>query len=260
MVGGLNSYLSGRFSSIGMASAFGASATSRLLGYGAAGKQAQSLVESFRADNRRVQSLKEDSAQFLDSYTKGMKTMGAAADKVRGTGLQSLLYTKEGNVTENTVKKTVSAVKNMVQEYNTNVKTLNDNAGRGSGVVRQISRMVDDPAPLSSMQMVGLTVEKDGSLVLDEEKLTTALTDETPGQRRLAEEILGGGSGIAQGIKKDAEAGARASAASLIENDLAEMKSIRADNSIRTMFAYTRQGAYSMNNLAAAGMLMNFTV
>lgn len=254
MVSGINSYLN----QFGYGVASGATGSPQIFDFKAVQKQTQSLLSSFKADNNRVKSLKDDSAKFLDTYTKRMNSLGAAADKVRGTSLRDLLYTKDGSVTESTVGNTVGAVKGMVEQYNSSLKMLNDNADRGSGVTKQIGRMASDPAPEASMKMIGFTVNKDGTLVLDEEKLTAALTDETPGQRKLAEDIIGGNSGLAQGVRNDASMGARRSAASLIENDLYEMQSIRSDDTLRSMFTYSRSGAYSMNNLGAMGMFMNF--
>lgn len=239
----------------------GISQMSQIFDFKAAQQQTQQLLNTYKTNNATVQSLKKDSADFLKQYTSGMNNLNSAAGKLTNGGMDKLLYNKEGNVTEDTVKNTVSAVRSMVEEYNSNLKTLNDNAERGEGVTRQMARMVDDPAPAASMKMVGVSVNKDGTLALDEEKLTEALSTENADQRKLVSDIIGGSTGIAAGVQKDARAGLNTSAQSLINNDLAEMQSIRSEDPIRSMAQSLRgAGAYALNNQAAMGILMNMMV
>ncbi len=256
MIGGIQSYM-GMF---GTGASSSIPATSQVFDYKAAQQDAKALIAQYKTDAAQVKTLKTDAAAFLDSYTKGMVEMQSAASKVSGANLDKLLYDKSGNVTDDTVNNTVKAVQDMVDQYNSNLKLLNDNADRGSGVTKQIARMSDDPAPLSSMKMVGMDVAKDGTLTLDQTKLADALKTSSSGQRQLFADIIGGRSGIAQGVKNDAQAGLNTSAARLIQNDLAEMQNLGQENGFSTLASYSRQGAFGLANMGTVGMLMNFAV
>ena len=260
MIGGLDSVMNSYFK-YSVTNPKNVEAISKVFDYTSSVKSTQSMLESYKANNSKVRQLSKESADFLTGYTKGMNELNQTAGKLTNGGVDKLLFDREGKVTEDTVKNTVSAVRDMVDSYNSNLKTLNDNADRGPGVTNQMARMVDDPAPKAGMDMVGVSVNKDGTLALDEEALTKALNDETPGQRELFRDIIGGSTGIAAGVQKDARAGLRQSAQSLIGNDLAEMQGIRQNDPIRE-FAQSLKGggAYALNNNAAMGILMNMTV
>ena len=228
--------------------------------YKAAQQQTKALIDGYKENTARVQTLKAESAAFLDEYTKGMNAMNAAAGALTGGGADKLLYGAGGEVTEDTVKATVDAVQKMADQYNENLKMLNDNAGRGAGVVKQIARMADDPAAESAMKMVGMAVNKDGTLALDTAKMTETLKTADANQRSLLADLIGGTSGIAAGVQRDARAGLNTSAGSLIGNDVARLQEIQQEDPIR-QFAQSMRGygAYGMNNMAAVGVLMNLT-
>lgn len=253
MVGGINS-LMGNYPQSALSS------VSPVFDYASAQKQTQSLVNQYKTNNQTASKLKGESADFLNRYTVAMKSTAEAAGKLTNGGIDKLLRDKEGNVTEDTIKQTVNTVQKMVDEHNATLKTLNNNADRGEGVMKQMARMVDDPAPQAAMKLVGVSVNKDGTLALDTKKMTEALQTTNEGQLKLFSDIIGGSTGIASGVQKDAQAGLRASARSLIENDLAQIQSIRAEDPVRMMSTYTRAGAFALNNQAAIGLLMNFAV
>ena len=233
------------------------SVNTRFFDYAGAQKEAQEMIANYKSSTASVSKLQNASADFLKKYTNGMTEQKTVADKVMGPNLDKILYDKDGKVTDETVKKTTEAVQAMVDQHNANLKMLNDNADRGSGVVNQIGRMVDNPAAAASMDMVGVKVNKDGTLALDTEKLAKNLKTEDKNQLKLYKDIIGGSNGIAAGVKKDGEAGLRASAGSLIANDLAKMQELKSENSFDAMSLYSRSGAYGFNNMAAVGMLMN---
>lgn len=257
MVSGISSSLSAFYSANSYNSI---SASSVLFDYKAAQKQTQSLLDSYKSNNAQVQSLKADSAQFLDQYTLQMKSLQSSASKLLGDQLDKLLYDKSGQITDETVKDTVEAVQAMVDSYNSSLRLLNDNADRGAGVMDQIARMATDPAPAEAMKLVGVSVNDDGSLVLDAQQMTDALKTGNSDQLKLYKEIIGGSTGLALGVQKDARAGLSASAGSLIGNDLAVMQGIRQEDPLRSMASFAGTGAYALNNMAAAGMMMNFLV
>lgn len=254
-VGGINNYLGAMNSMNGVAPA------SPVFDYKAAQQQAQATVDSFRNNNKQVQLLKEDAADFLKQYTNEMNDLNKTASNLTGGNLDKLLFDKDGKVTDKTVKDTTDAVQKMVDSYNDSLKMLNKNASRGTGVTNQIGRMADNPTSLEGMKMVGVSVNKDGTLALDKTKMAEALKTETPGQQKLVRDIIGGSSGLAAGVEKDARAGLRTPAGNLINNDLATMQSIKKDDPLRNLAMYSRNGgAFGMNNMMAAGALLNMMV
>lgn len=252
-VGGINSLL-GAYGNSGFRSG-SVNSVSSLFDYQSSIKQSQSLMSSFQASQNTLKSLKKDSAAFLDSYTKSMNTLGAAAKQLDIGNINGLMYNKQGEVTEETIKSTVDAAQSMVDAYNESLTLLNKNAQRGNGVMQQLARMSGDPAPEASMKMLGITVNKDATLSLDTEKLTKALSSENIDQRRLFTGLL---SDVSVGVQRDVRAGLNTSAGKLINNDLAEMQGIREEDPFIAMVASIRGGgAYALNNQAVAGMMMN---
>ncbi len=220
--------------------------------------QAQSWLETFKSNNDKVETFTAESADFLKNYTTGMNELNSSASRLTNGGIADYLYDEQGAVTSETVANTVGAVQDMVDDYNSTLRLLNDNAERGTGVMDQMARMVDDPAPQASMELVGMSVNDDGTLALDAQALTSALSTENSAQLSLYEDILGGAYGVAAGVQDDARAGMNASASSLINQDIAQMQSIRNDDPIRSYAQSLRGGgAYALNNNAAVGIMMN---
>lgn len=257
MIDSVNNYL-GTMNSISSRS--NVSAPSPIFDYASAQKQAKSILEQYQAGSKQVSSLKDDSAQFLNQYTNSMANLRESASKISGRNLDKLLYNSKGDVTDETVKATVSATQNMVDQYNDSLKMLNNNAQRGSGVLKQIARMADDPAPQASMKMVGLSVNNDGTLALDKDVMTKALKSDNPQQVTLFKDIIGGNTGISAGVLKDARAGLATPAGKLIGNDLAAMQAIKQEDPLQSFSSYSKSGAYALNNMMATGVLMNLLV
>lgn len=223
-VSGINSLLNSYYG--GTNSVNSLSSASSMFDYDSAKKDVQSLLDSYKqqSSSSSVSSLKKSTADFLTQYTSGMNSMNKAASVFTNGGVNDLLYDKEGNVTDETVKKTVDATKSMLEEYNNNIALLDKNADRGQGVSKQLARMVSDPAAKEKLDALGVSVGKDGTLTLDEAKLTSALKDENPLQVKLMADMLGGSTGLAAGIQKDARAGLNTSSSSLVGNDIATIQ------------------------------------
>ncbi|MDL2219548.1 hypothetical protein LJC04_04345 [Ruminococcaceae bacterium OttesenSCG-928-O06] len=223
-------------------------------------QQAAELLSTYNSNRESVKTLKADTAKYLDDYILSMKTLDQSAEKLRLGNLDKLLYNSDGEVTEDTIADTVKAMQSMVDNYNSTVKLLNDNAERGPGTMKQLARMVADPAPAASMKMVGVTVNKDGTLALDAEKMTEALSTSDANQLALYKDIIGGFGGIADGAHKNASFAANAPARELIQNDLATIQQTQSENPFREMYESFKGNVYAMNNQAVAGMLMNLLV
>lgn len=228
--------------------------------YKAAQRNTQSLIDQYKQENNKVQTLKADSAKFLDDYTASMKSMDKAANAVKGQKFDQLLYGKGGTTsdpTQENIDKTAEAVSKLAEQFNSTLKLMNDNAERGPGVGRQVGRMVQSPTSERSMELIGITTQKDGSLKVDTEKLKTALKENPD----IVRDVVGGSYGMAQGISRDSTNGLNQSPASLIGNDLAAMKQQQQTlGSFKEMSAYSKSGAYNMMNLNSVGVLMNIMI
>ncbi len=263
MTVGMESYLSSYLSPYSM-SGFTTQSTSSIFDFATAQKeattQAADLQSQYTSNKEQVSTLTKDTANFLDSYTKSLSELSQSANALRLDNLDKTLRDSSGQITEETVKETVDSVQSFVDQYNQTVKLLNDNAERGPGVMKQLARMVQDPAPEESMALIGLSMNDDGTLALDAEQMTSALQDSGEGSQELYRDILGGFGGIADTTYKYAQYGLNTSARDLVANDLVNIKSVEEENPFREMYDSFRQGgAYGLNNMAA-GLMMNMLI
>ncbi len=245
------SQMSQQFSSVNTSKT---SATSQAFDFNAAREQAAASLTTFEANNTKVTTLKKDTADFLTQYTNDMNSMNTAASKLSDWNAGNLLRGESGEVTEESIQETVSAAREMVESHNNALSTLNDNAERGPAVQEQMMRMVDDPASQEAMAMVGISMNDDGTMSLDEEVLTQALSTENVGGHELSADILGD---IARDIQSDAQAGLRESAQELVSNDIAQMQEIQNNDPIRSFAQSLKSGGSYALNSAAAGIMMN---
>lgn len=151
-------------------------------------------------------------------------------------------------------KKIVSAVEDLVKSYNSAIELLSANSGRGSGVERQLRNMLMGIAPEKSLDLVGITTNKDGTLKVNAETLTEKLQKDPS----LTREILSGANGMASRAYGKATSGLEANSVSLINNDLksAEIDNVTSEYNFMNMFA--RSGAYNLNNYYALGLMVNY--
>ena len=190
-----------------------------------------------------------------------MKSLDASAEKFRGANLDKLLYNKDGAVTDITAKNTVGAVKDMVAQYNSTLNLLNKNADRGTGVVKQIGRMVSiDPASEENMAKIGLSVNKDGTLKLDEDKLESALKTEDPDARKNITNILGGRNGVADTIQSHTRYGSTMSSRQLVGNDVQKAKDLKQENPFYVLYQQTKGNVYALNDMAYTGMFLDMKI
>lgn len=204
-----------------------------------------------------VASLTKDTADFLDRYVLQMKELGQSTQAIKFDGLDKLLHDSEGNITEDTVAATVDAVNSMLDEYNNTLDYLNANSGRGNGVLNQIEKLARGPMAEEGLALVGISIESDGSLTLDEDVLSEALQTDSAESLRLTKELLSGSKGLADKISQFSNAAVNVSAQSLIGNDLAEIQSAQSsiNGTYTEMLLTANSGAYTLNNIAALGML-----
>lgn len=234
--------------------------------YKASQKEAAQMYDDYKTRTLNVGKLKQESADFLKNYSLQMKKTDAAAGDVRGSKLDSLIgEVSEGKVSDENLKKVTESLQNMVDTYNGTLQTLGKNVDRGIGVQRQMDRMQQSPIAENSMQMVGISTTKDGTLKLDAEKLASAIngaaaSDKKSGsnaQMNLIKGVIGGNFGIAAGVQNAAKRGQSTPANTLIANDLAEMQQQQTNNAFNSANLYNRSGSYNFMNMSSIGLLMN---
>lgn len=151
-------------------------------------------------------------------------------------------------------KKIISAVEDLVKSYNSAIELLSSNSGRGSGVERQLRNLLMGIAPEKSLDLVGITTNKDGTLKVNTETLAEKLKKDPT----LTREIISGANGMASRAYGKATSALEANSVSLINNDLkrAEVDNITSEYNFMNMFA--RSGAYNLNNYYALGLMVNY--
>lgn len=233
--------------------------------YKAAQRETKAQMEQYKKSQGSVTTLKKDTAAFLDEYQSSVKKLGDAANAVKGGELDRLLYGKEGagsTPSDANIEKTAKAVQALAEQFNSTLTTLAKNAERGPGVTRQIDRMNSSPTAERSMELLGITTAKDGTMQVDMDKLKTALKENTS----IARDVIGGSFGIANGISRDSTSGLNQTPISLVANDIAAIKQEQAQtqaqygSSMEFMSNYSKTGAINMMNLNSVGLLMNMII
>lgn len=175
------------------------------------------------------------------------------------TGKISVNLKKAGSATVNAAvdsDKVASAMQQFVDSYNNTVKLLNDNTDRGAGTLRQVAAMSHILGSDKEQAMLGLSFDKEGTLVLDKDKLKENLKEQ-PG---LAKELIGGSFGLAQRAYSRSVSALSTPVSSLIGNDIAEAEYEQATSSTNYMSAFSKSGAFNLMNYYTTGMLFNMMV
>ncbi len=152
------------------------------------------------------------------------------------------------------------AVSKLIDSYNSALKFLNDNSGKGVGVLRQMRNMLMTPISERSMKMIGISVGSDGKLSLDKAAFEKALR-ETPSLTKELTDTL------ASGFRKDAEQGLNIRSGSLLsatnnsrasggKSSQTAISQSQMDT-FQLMSMYNRTGVYNMSNYYAVGALMS---
>lgn len=210
-----------------------------------------------------VQTLKKDSAAYLDKYIADQEALKKSSADLSGGGAAKLLKGESGSDPAKNVQNTVDAAQKMVDAYNKALATVVDNSGRGSGTGRQAERMQRAVASDDSFKQLGITRKTDGTMTLDKAKLSAALSGD---KAKLTTDVLSNVAGSVNRVATDALA---QSPQNLINYDLAVMKQLQSgpqfsgnvqqpkSSQFDAMSLYSRTGAYNMMNMGTIGFLMN---
>ncbi len=150
----------------------------------------------------------------------------------------------------------ISGVEDLVNNYNKAVDFLRNNAGQGSEVSRQLRNMVRSLGSEQSLEMAGITANKDGTLSFDKEKLTNNLEKDED----LVRDVISGRNGIAQAAFDRGSAGLRANSAGLVQNSVRQAESSQNTDGYHFLNTFSKAGAYNMSNYMALGLMMDYFV
>ena len=155
-------------------------------------------------------------------------------------------------------EKVASSINNLVDAYNSSLKLLNDNHGRGSGVERQLRNMLSGLGSDQSLKQLGISVQKDGTLAFDKKTFTKNM-DENPSWTKRA---ISGAGGLADNAFSKASSGLNTSSNSLINGNVTNSRSQSqaATNPYNVFRMYSKSGIYTMNNYNAVGMMLNYLI
>lgn len=148
----------------------------------------------------------------------------------------------------------ISGVEDLVNNYNKAVDFLRSNAGQGSEVSRQLRNMVRSLGSEQSLEMAGITANKDGTLSFDKEKLTKNLEKDED----LVRDVISGRNGIAQAAFDRGSAGLRANSAGLVQNSVRQAESSQNMDGYHFLNTFSKAGAYNMSNYMALGLMMDY--
>lgn len=150
----------------------------------------------------------------------------------------------------------ISGVEDLVNNYNKAVDFLRNNAGQGSEVSRQLRNMVRSLGSEQSLEMAGITANKDGTLSFDKEKLAKNLEED----EALVRDVISGRNGIAQAAFDRGSAGLRANSAGLVQNSVRQAESSQNTDGYHFLNTFSKAGAYNMSNYMALGLMMDYFV
>lgn len=175
---------------------------------------------------------------------------GRIEAELKGTG-EARVYT---GIDEDEV---VSAVEDLVKNYNQVTSFLEDNADRGTGAASHLASFQRGMANDKTLEAVGITYNKDGELTVDKDKLKKALETDLEGTKSL----LGGQFGIAQKAATRADSALSEPVQRIVNNDLASAVSTKSQDFSSDNFKYfsnfAKSGPYNITNYYTVGLLFN---
>ena len=185
------------------------------------------------------------------TFSSGSNTIavdGCLTATLKGTG--STIIRTGGSVASGLA----DTVSQLVDKFNETLRFLNRNSDRGIGVLNQIRRMITPPTSEKSMELAGITIRGDGSLIFDR-AVFLSKAEQAPS---LVEGIV---ENFANGIRTDAQMGMQERSGGLI--DAQQYLQGQADSQkslLNFMGQYNRSGVYNMMNYYAVGVLMNLNI
>lgn len=217
---------------------------------------------------------------FLRGYQTALEDLEASSQKLQITEKNNVFSKLDtvmdkaanGQATEEDVKKAkdnvVSAVQDFVKDYNYAVDYLKQNVEHGSGVSNQLEALQRSIPNEKTLKALGMSVDKNGRLQVDEDELREAL-DTDPEEVKW---LIGGQYGMADRVGRKATNSLDSSVMSILGNDAPEAEAIKKATSNDTTYgsakkqstmsdsflqfaSFTKSGAYNLSNYYAVSML-----
>mgnify|MGYP006883341023 CR=1 FL=1 len=196
---------------------------------------------------------------FHSSTNKITLDYGRIDAQLKGTG-ESIVYT---GVDEDDV---VSAVKDLMDSYNSVTSMLSANSGRGTGVASHLESFKRGMADEKTLAAIGITFDKNGKMKLDEDALKEALETDYEWTKN----IISGQYGIAEKAASKADKALSDSVQNIVDKDLSTTDKSDSNSSSSALSAnginsssfqyfasFARGGAFNLSNYYAVGMLFN---
>lgn len=197
-------------------------------------------------ENGKTQTLQSDSNRISLDY-------GRIDAELKGTG-ETRIYT---GVDEDAV---ISAVEDLVKDYNDVSDFLKTNEKRGSGTSAHLRAFERGMADEKTLNALGITYNKEGKLELDKDTLKSALETDYEGVKSM----LGGQFGIAEKAASRADAALSDSVQRIVSNDLTTAVNSQKNDFTSTSFQYftnfAKNGPYNLTNYYTVGLMLNTLV
>jgi len=234
--------------------------------------QADSAASRFSASN--IYDVRTSAAEVVASYDSAkkefdtelsskMQDLSASVSKFKQTDFDlkpedltketKTVTDKDGKTTTTTelkysdkLKAAMDNVKNLVDSYNDATKLFQDNSAVSKRIGSMATMFADTSYRADNYASVGITVDGNGKLSIDEEKLATTLT-ENPSkvERIMGDEGLAGKAESHMGVVNAQKDKLFPTASSMFGSEL------------KTAQAYTGKGLTNMVNYANVGNLLN---
>ena len=193
--------------------------------------------------------------EFQSASNRISLDYGRIEAQLKGTG-ESRIYT---GIDEDEV---VSAVKDLVNGYNSVQSLLQGNSDRGTGAAAHAQAFGRGMADEKTLAAIGISYNKNGKLLLDENELREALETDFDGTKS----IIGGQFGIAEKVAARADAALSDSVQRIVSNDLkgtaekgttASQKQDYDRSGYQYFYNFVKSSPYNLGNYYAVGMLLN---
>lgn len=243
-------------------------------------KPSSSTSSSSTSGSNKTATTASNASGFLRGYQTALEDLESSSKKLQ-------IYEKDnvfskldavmnkaanGQATDEDVKKAqdnvISAVQDFVKDYNYAVDYLKQNVEHGSGVSNQLEALQRGIPNEKTLKALGMSVDKNGRLQVDEDGLREAL-EKDPEEVKW---LIGGQYGMADRVGNKATSSLDSSVVSILGNDAPEAEEIKKATSNSTTYgsakkqstmsdsflqfaSFAKGGAYNLSNYYAVSML-----
>ncbi len=209
-------------------------------------------LNSGASSDKATSAAYSDIDTFLKSYQSELNGLVDTASSLQLSNKQSIFSEYENG--EADLDDIVSAVGEFIDSYNSVTSLLGDNADRGAGTASHLGSFTRGVASDSALEMLGISYDKDGKMVLDSEALKTALEEDYD----TAASLIGGQYGFAERASMKAEHALQDSVQRIVSNDLNSLiNSTQSYSNISYTYNFNKAGAYNLSNMYAVGLFVN---